>query len=72
MKKKDIWKTRRDKETLQDSLTDQSVALCNAKSSARLLCPPERMSEFVGWDTPYVHDTVTVLSSDSGTFDEMR
>ena len=38
----------------------------NVKSSARLLCPPERMSEFAGWDTPYVHDTVTVLSSDSG------
>ena len=44
----------------------------NAKSSARLLCPPERKSEFVGWDTSYVHDTVTVLSSDSGTCDEMR
>ena len=31
------------------------------------LCPPERMSEFVGWDTSYVDDTVTVLSSDSAT-----
>ena len=39
----------------------------NVKSSARLLCPPERMSEFVAWDTPYVQDTVTVLSSVSGT-----
>ena len=36
-------------------------------SSARLLCLAERMSEFVGWDTPYVHDTVTVLSPDWGT-----
>ena len=39
----------------------------NMKSSARLLCPPERMLKFQGWGTPYVHDTVTVLSRDSGT-----
>ena len=39
----------------------------NMKSSARLLCPPERMLKFRGWGTPYVHDTVTVLSRDSGT-----
>ena len=27
------------------------IALGNAKSSARLLCPPERFHEFSGWDT---------------------
>ena len=39
----------------------------NVKSSARLLCPSERRTEFAGWDTPHVHDTVDVLSLDSGT-----
>ena len=28
----------------------------NVKSSARLLCPPGRILEFQGWDTPYAHD----------------
>ena len=32
-------------------------------TSAHILCPPEHMSEFVEWGTPYVHDTVTVLSN---------
>ena len=41
-------------------------ALGNVKSSARLLCQPERTPEFLGWDTPYIHDTVTLLSPDSG------
>ena len=36
------------------------------KSSARLLSPPERRSDFVAWDTPNVHDTVDVLGPDSG------
>ena len=39
----------------------------NVKSSARLLCPPERQLEFQGWGTPYVHDTVDVLTPESGT-----
>ena len=43
------------------------IALGNAKSSARLLCPPERIHEFSGWDTAYVRDTVVVLSPDAGT-----
>ena len=43
------------------------VAHGSVKSSARLLCPPGRMSEFLGFDTPNVHDTVTVLSQDCGT-----
>ena len=42
------------------------IALGNAKSSARLLCPPERFHEFSGWDTAYVRDTVVVLSPDAG------
>ena len=45
----------------------QLCCACDVKSSARLLCPPERTREFLGWDTPYVHDTVIVLSQDSGT-----
>ena len=32
-----------------------------------MLCPPGRRSEFQGWDTPYVHDTVDVLTLESGT-----
>ena len=47
--------------------TQGCVVHGNVKSSARLLCPPERIPQFQGWDTPYVHDTVTVLSQDSGT-----
>ena len=43
------------------------IVLGNAKSSARLLCPPERTHEFSGWDTAYVHDTVVVLGLDTGT-----
>ena len=39
----------------------------NVKSLARLLCPPERRTEVAVWDTPCVHDTVDVLSPDSGT-----
>ena len=42
------------------------IALGNAKSSARLLCPPERFHEFSGWDTAYVRDTVVVLRPDAG------
>ena len=38
----------------------------NAKSSAWVLCPPERFHEFSGWDTAYVRDTVVVLSPDAG------
>ena len=43
------------------------AAHVNVKSSARLLCPPERHHEFQGWDTPYVHDTVDVRAQEAGT-----
>ena len=33
----------------------------------RQLCPPERRTEFEGWDTSYVHDTVDVFTLESGT-----
>ena len=39
----------------------------NVKSSARLLCPPERQHEFHGWDTPYVCDTFDVFAPEAGT-----
>eukprot|EP00973_Karenia_brevis_P021040 2894177-Karenia_brevis.AAC.1 len=39
----------------------------NVKSSCRLICPLARRAEFQGWDTPYVRDSVDVLSSDEGT-----
>ena len=39
----------------------------HAKSPARLLCPPERRTEFEGWDTSYVHDTVDFLTPELGT-----
>ena len=42
------------------------IALGNTKSSARLLCPPERFHEFSGWDTAYVRDTVVAFSPDAG------
>ena len=41
---------------------DGCVAHGNFQSSTWLLCPPE----FQGWDTPYAHDTVTLLSQDPG------
>ena len=47
--------------------TRSCAAHGNDKSSARLLCPPERQHEFQGWDTQYVHDTVDVLVPDAGT-----
>ena len=47
--------------------TRGNAAHGNFKSSARLLCPPERRTEFERWDTSFVHDTVDVLSLDSGT-----
>ena len=39
----------------------------NAKSSARLLCPPERRHEFQGWDTTNVRRTDQVLHQDDNT-----
>ena len=47
--------------------TRECAAHGNVKSSARLLCLPERQHEFQGWDTPYVHDTVDVLAPEAGT-----
>ena len=32
-----------------------------AKSTAKLVCPKERMNEFDGWATPYVRETCKVL-----------
>ena len=46
--------------------TQEYAAHGNVKSSARLLCSPERQHEFQGWDTPYVHDTVDVLAPEAG------
>ena len=55
------------KRETSDEKREARTALGNAKSSARLLCPPERFHEFSGWDTAYVRDTVVVLSPDAGT-----
>ena len=30
----------------------------NVKSTARSLCPPDRVHEFQGWEVAYVRDTV--------------
>ena len=49
------------------SATRRCAAHGNGKSSARLLCPPERQHEFQEWDTPYVHDTVDVFAPEAGT-----
>ena len=63
----DRWLRALDSALASFGATRGRVALGNAKSSARLLCPPERTHEFSGWDTAYVHDSVVVLSPDAGT-----
>ena len=62
----DRWLRALDSALASFGATRGRVALGNAKSSARLLCPPERFHEFSGWDTAYVRDTVVVLSPDAG------
>ena len=63
----DRWLRALDSALASFGATRGRIALGNAKSSARLLCPPERFHEFSGWDTAYVRDTVVVLSPDAGT-----
>ena len=58
----DRWLRALDSALAPFGATRGRIALGNAKSSARLLCPPERFHEFSGWDTAYVCDTVVVLS----------
>ena len=62
----DRWLRALDSALASSGATRGRIALGNAKSSARLLCPPERFHEFSGWDTAYVRDTVVVLSPDAG------
>ena len=62
----DRWLRALDSALASFGATRGRIALGNAKSSARLLCPPERSHEFSGWDTAYVRDTVVVLSPDAG------
>ena len=62
----DRWLRALDSALASFGATWGRIALGNAKSSARLLCPPERFHEFSGWDTAYVRDTVVVLSPDAG------
>ena len=62
----DRWLRALDSALASFGATRGRIALGNAKSSARLLCPPERFHEFSGWDTAYVRDTVAVLSPDAG------
>ena len=62
----DRWLRALDSALASFGATRGRIALGNAKSSARLLCPPERFHEFSGWDTAYVRDTVVVLSPDAG------
>ena len=57
----DRWLRALDSALASCGATRGRIALGNAKSSARLLCPPERSHEFSGWDTP----TSTTLSSSS-------
>ena len=63
----DRWLRALDSALASFGATRGRSVLGNAKSSARLLCPPERIHEFSGWDTAYVRDTVVVLSPDAGT-----
>ena len=62
----DRWLRALDSALASFGATRGRIALGNAKSSARLPCPPERFHEFSGWDTAYVRDTVVVLSPDAG------
>ena len=63
----DRWLRSLDSVLASFGATRGRIALGNAKSSARLLCPPERVHEFSGWHTAYVRDTVVVLGPDAGT-----
>ena len=63
----DRWLRALDSAVASFGATRGRIALGNVKSSARLLCPPERFHEFSGWDTAPVCDTVVVLSPDAGT-----
>ena len=63
----DRWLRSLDSALASFGATRGRIALGNVKSSARLLCPPERAHEFSGWDTAYVHDTVVVLGPEAGT-----
>ena len=63
----DRWLRSLDSALASFGATRARIALGNAKSSARLLFPLERVHEFSGWDTAYVHDTVVVLGPDAGT-----
>ena len=45
----DRWLRALDSALASFGATRGRIALGNAKSSARLLCPPERFHEFSGW-----------------------
>ena len=62
----DRWLRALDSALASCGATRGRITLGNAKSSARLLCPPERAHEFSGWDTAHVRDTVVVLGPDAG------
>ena len=62
----DRWLRALDSALASFGATRGRIAVGNAKSSVRLLCPPERFHEFSGGDTAYVRDTVAVLSPDAG------
>ena len=63
----DSWLRALDMALLSFGATRGTLAEGNAKSSARLLCPPERRHEFQGWDTAYVRRTVQVLHPDDNS-----
>ncbi len=60
----DAWLRALDKGVATFGGTRGKIADGNAKSSARLLCPPSRRQEFGGWDKPYVRMSVEVIDSD--------
>ena len=63
----DSWLSALDLALLSFGATCGTLEHGNAKSPARLLCPPEQRHEFQGWDTAFVRRTVQVLTPDDNT-----
>ena len=60
----DSWLRALDAARLSFGTTRRTLADGNAKSSACLLCLPDRRHEFQGWDTAYVRRTVVLHPDD--------
>ena len=62
----DRWLRALDSALASFGATRGRIALATLRALPGFCVRPERTHEFSGWDTPYVHDTVVVLSQDAG------